>query len=105
MTRKDFEIFRMAIEDRRCSADSLDPISFGIQRAKFEVIKYQRLIAAARGIAAKTVQARIKPWQRQLAHAHESRERFEELERQVLQARTVRVAARVTMPVGAQPPA
>ena len=54
MTRKEFEKFRMSIEDQDFSGNYSDPIEYGIQRAAFEQKKFQKLIAAARKVNMRT---------------------------------------------------
>jgi hypothetical protein len=83
MTRKEFEKLRMTIEEEDFLGIYADPIEYGIQRAGFEKKKFQRLIAAARKLNLRTARAKAEQWQRQLAKAQHSYERFKELQKEI----------------------
>jgi len=83
MTRKEFEKFRMSIEEQDFFGNYTDPIEYGIQRAAFEQKKFQKLIAAARKVNMRTTRAKAEQWQRQLERAEHSYERFKELQREI----------------------
>jgi hypothetical protein len=87
MTRKEFERLRMSIEEEDFFGVYSDPIEYGIQRTAFEKRKFQKLIAAARGVNLRTTRAKAEQWQRQLEKAQHSYERFKGLQKEIAAAK------------------
>ena len=83
MTRKEFEKLRLAIESEKFCEDCADPMTYGVQRAAFEIDKFNRLIAAARQVNMQTARTKLEQWQRQLERANQSQMRFEKLREEI----------------------
>jgi|ERR1043166_1153982 hypothetical protein len=82
MTRKEFEQIRKTIEAEEFHSEGMDPFVFGIERARFDQCRYERLIEAAKNVESKTVRADVAKWKRQVLRAKASRERFQRLQLQ-----------------------
>jgi hypothetical protein len=76
MTLKEFEVRRQEIERESLQAKNLNPISFGLERTRFQKEKLKKLLDTAQGINSLTVKAKVKQWERQLERLARTEERF-----------------------------
>ena len=83
MTLQEFEKFRISLEQQKFTAESLDPLHYGIQRDVFRKDKLKKLISAGTKIQSKTVQAKIVRWKRQLLRLDKSQARLEKLREEI----------------------
>jgi hypothetical protein len=83
MTRLEFEMARMAIEQETFQGTSCEPIAYAIDRNAFLCEKLQRLIALARQTPGETARNRLKQWKGQLERAVAAKQRFEKLRAEI----------------------
>ncbi len=89
MTRKEFEFFRLSVEQETFPRNISDPIEFGIQRTLFRKQKLKKLIAAGKGVSSKTVQAKVDRWRRQLGRLERSQAQMTRLKKELSASRLV----------------
>ncbi len=77
MTYKEFKRQVFMVYNETYSGADVSPIEYGIQRAKFEETKLERLIALACQTEFSTAKRKVEGWRRQLERVHEIRVRLE----------------------------
>ncbi len=81
MTLNEFGRQVRQIEKEELESGSLDTVSFGLERSKFEIEKLKRLIALGKRVGLKTSAKRISKWQKQLEKVQENQRRFEAIKK------------------------
>ena len=79
MTQNEFEELERAIESEKFLETCSDPITYGIAKAAFDEQKYRKLLAAAQRSETKPEWSKLEIWTNQLASAHRSQARLEQL--------------------------
>src|SRR5688572_22119495 len=78
MTYKEFKRAVFVIYNETYSGADVSPIEYGIQRAKFEANKLERLILLANKTNFSTAKRKVDGWRRQLERVHEIQMRLEQ---------------------------
>ena len=78
MTYKEFKRQVFMIYSETYNGADVSPIEYGIQRAKFEETKLERLITLAGQTDFSTAKRKVEGWRRQLDRVHEIRARLEQ---------------------------
>ena len=79
MTINEFEKLKLLILGEQFPGTCSDPITYGMERAAFEVQKFQKLLDAAQEVDIPTVRSRMPAWKRQMEKARQSQTRFERM--------------------------
>lgn len=83
----------MAIEQETFQGDSLDPMTYGVNRNEFLCQKYQRLIALAKKTPGLGASNKLQQWNRQLGRAGAAKARFETLRAETISRPSLRAAS------------
>src|SRR2546430_12532606 len=83
MTLREFEKYRISLEQLKFRAESLDPLHYGIQRDTFRKDRLKKLITAGAKVNSKTVHAKVTRWKRQLERLDQSQARMEKLRNEI----------------------
>ncbi len=78
MTYKEFKREVFVIYNENYNGADVSPIEYGIQRAKFEENKLERLITLASKTNFSTAKRKVEGWRRQLDRVHEIKARLEQ---------------------------
>jgi hypothetical protein len=78
MTYKEFKRHVFSIYSETYSGADVSPIEYGIQRAKFEETKLERLILLANQTDFSTAKRKVEGWRRQLERVHGIKARLEQ---------------------------
>ncbi len=80
MTFKEFQTRVRDIKKESFDGTADHPLQWGIQRARFNEEKLERLVSIAREVPFATAKRRFDAWQRQLVRVRETRQRMERAE-------------------------
>ena len=79
MTFLEFQRTVAGIEQEQYPGGEVSPFLFGLRRAEFEALKFERLIRLAEGCDSKTAMQKSALWKRQLGRAQRNCESFRRL--------------------------
>ncbi len=99
MTYKEFKRHVFTIYSENYNGEDVSPIEYGIQRAKFEEIKLERLIVLAEQTDFSTAKRKVAGWRRQLERVHQIRARLEQRKTETMAADRFYARIEPTVPV------
>ena len=96
MTYKEFKRHVFSIYSEAYRGADVSPIEYGIQRAKFEETKLERLILLANQTTFSTAKRKVEGWRRQLERVREIKMRLEQ--RKTETPAIVKMNGRISLP-------